>query len=248
MSSIRVPPFHLEAGPIGALLLHGLTASPTEMRPLGNFLHQRGLTALGLRLPGHGTDPDDLARSRWQDWYAACEAGLDQLHQQCDRIFVAGLSAGGILGTLLALRQPERVDGLCLLAPAFKVSPPFLWLAAPLRPFVKAIDKGSRSSAYYHQHDLFSYPVFPTPALAELRRLIKATYPHLDRLRTPVQLFMGLQDSTVPPHSGLPLFNSLGSKHKSLALLPASKHVLTVEPDALRMFQSIAQFMGQTRS
>ncbi|NKB68635.1 MAG: alpha/beta fold hydrolase [Candidatus Latescibacteria bacterium] len=247
MNPVQIPPFHLQAGRTGVLLIHGLTASPTEMRPLGHFLHQQGLTVLGLRLPGHGTTPDDLAQTHWQDWYAECEAGLDKLLTACDRVFVSGLSAGGVLGVLLALRHPDRVAGLSLLAPAFVVRPPLLWLAAPLRPFIKAVDKGNRSSAYYHQHDLFSYPVFPTPALVELRRLIKATQPQLARLQAPVQLFFGRFDRTVPIHSGLPLFNRLGSRNKTLAILPASKHVLTVEPDAPRMFQAIAQFIDRTR-
>ena len=57
--------FILENGPVGALLVHGFTASPTEMRLLGNHLHQRGLTVAAPLLPGHGTNLADLSKQRW---------------------------------------------------------------------------------------------------------------------------------------------------------------------------------------
>ena len=34
--------FFLEGGPLGALLIHGFTASPTEMRLVGEYLNERG--------------------------------------------------------------------------------------------------------------------------------------------------------------------------------------------------------------
>ena len=63
--------FVLGGGPVGCLLIHGFASSPPEMRPLGDFLHQRGITVSAPLLPGHGTVPEDLNRTLWQDW-AAC--------------------------------------------------------------------------------------------------------------------------------------------------------------------------------
>jgi len=41
----------------GVVLLHGLSDSPYSMRALGQSLHRRGATVVGLRIPGHGTAP-----------------------------------------------------------------------------------------------------------------------------------------------------------------------------------------------
>ena len=37
------------------------------MRLLGDHLHQEGYTVLGVLLPGHGTKPEDLNETKWQD-------------------------------------------------------------------------------------------------------------------------------------------------------------------------------------
>ena len=64
-------PFYLPAGRTGCLVLHGFSANPEEMRWLGDYLYSQGHTILGVRLAGHGTDPHDLARTRWTDWLIA---------------------------------------------------------------------------------------------------------------------------------------------------------------------------------
>ena len=43
-------PFFYRGGPIGALLIHGFTGAPKEMRLLAEALAAEGLTVLGVRL------------------------------------------------------------------------------------------------------------------------------------------------------------------------------------------------------
>ncbi|MFM7448188.1 MAG: alpha/beta hydrolase [Leptolyngbyaceae cyanobacterium] len=61
-------PFLLTGGPVAVLLIHGFTGSPSEMRLLGHYLHERGLTVAAPLLPGHGTREEDLNQKRWTDW------------------------------------------------------------------------------------------------------------------------------------------------------------------------------------
>ncbi|HVM98139.1 MAG TPA: alpha/beta fold hydrolase, partial [Candidatus Acidoferrales bacterium] len=95
-------PFLLPAGSSGALLLHGLSATPEEMRFLGDHLHARGHSVNAVRLAGHGTSVDDLERCRWQDWYASARQGLSTLQQHASHITVVGLSMGALLAVQLA--------------------------------------------------------------------------------------------------------------------------------------------------
>lgn len=243
-NEISAPPFLLEAGPIGVLLIHGFTASPTEMRPLGDFLHQRGLTVSGIRLPGHGTSPGDLAGTCWEDWYGEVESGFDALHRTCDVVFVAGLSAGGLLGTLLAAREPQRLRGLCLLCPAFYLHSRLLFLAPLLAPIIRSIPKSPRDREYLKHHDLFSYPDIPTPALAQLHRLIHRGREEFSRVQQPTIIFLGQKDETVRPSSGITLFNRHSNPDRSLVYLPHADHILTVEPGAHFIFSRIHQFVG----
>ena len=242
-NKISVSPFLLEAGPIGVLLIHGFTASPTEMRPLGDFLHQRGLTVSGIPLPGHGTSPADLARTRWEDWYGAVEMEFDNLHQTCKVVFVAGLSVGGILGTLLAAREPRRLRGLCLLCPAFYLHSRLLFLAPLLAPIIRSRPKPARDREYLAHHGLFSYPDMPTPALAQLHRLIRRGRQQFSQVRQPTLIFLGQKDATVRPASGITLFNQHSSPDRNLVFLPRADHILTVEPGAQFIFSRILQFI-----
>ena len=52
--------FFLQGGSMGVLLIHGFTGAPTEMRLLGGFLHQNGLTVSAPLLPGHGTTVENV--------------------------------------------------------------------------------------------------------------------------------------------------------------------------------------------
>ena len=60
-------PFFFKGSYIGCLLVHGFPGSPQEMLWLGESLHQKGYSVLGLRLFGHATDPADLLRVHSRD-------------------------------------------------------------------------------------------------------------------------------------------------------------------------------------
>ena len=47
--------FFWKGGGTGVLLLHGLTATTAEVRPLAKCLLVEGYTVSGILLPGHGT-------------------------------------------------------------------------------------------------------------------------------------------------------------------------------------------------
>src|SRR3989442_497796 len=117
-------PFVLGEGPDGCLLLHGLTGSPAEMRPVGEALAAAGFRAVGPLLPGHGTTPEDLDTTTRADLIQAAESALLSL-EGARRIFLCGLSVGGLLAIHLAARPWVReglpdFSALALLAPAIE--------------------------------------------------------------------------------------------------------------------------------
>lgn len=241
MTEIYAPAYQLAGGSFGVLLVHGFTASPTELRPLGDHLHQAGFSIKGIRLAGHGTDVDDLARSNRRDWYDSVLTGYRELAASCEYIVAIGLSMGGILCCQLASEYP--LAGLCLLAPAFEVRSRFLCLAPWLGRLIPPIAKSQVSLDYYDHHQLFSYATMPVSALGELYRLIGHVQPKLPQITTPCKIYMGLRDRTVEPHSGFTIYNAIGSKYKGLTLLPNSNHILTVEPDAPLLLAGVRRFV-----
>lgn len=116
--------FALGDGPDACLLLHGLTGSPAEVRPVGEALAAAGFRAVGPVLPGHGTTPDDLYTTTRADLLRAAESALLSL-RGARRIFLCGLSVGGLLAIHLAARSWTReglpdLSALALLAPAIE--------------------------------------------------------------------------------------------------------------------------------
>src|SRR5579859_1859428 len=89
-------------GRVGVLLCHGFTGSPQSLRPWARHLAEAGFRVSLPLLPGHGTRWKDLQSTTWQDWYAEVDKALRVLREDCDSVFVAGLSMGGGLALRLA--------------------------------------------------------------------------------------------------------------------------------------------------
>ena len=86
------------------LCVHGLTGTPYEVRPIGEALATAGLRAVGPMLPGHGGECEALARVGHEDWIDAVDLAYSKLANQHERVFVVGLSLGGLLSLWLAAR------------------------------------------------------------------------------------------------------------------------------------------------
>ena len=77
-----------KGGPTGVLLCHGFTGSPQSLRPWAQYLADAGLSVSLPRLPGHGTTWQEMARTRWEDWFAEVNRAFDELQSRSDEVFV----------------------------------------------------------------------------------------------------------------------------------------------------------------
>src|SRR5271154_7301641 len=110
--------FFLPGAGVSALLIHGLTGTPFEMRYLGEQLAARGVRVRGVKLAGHAGTPEELGAAGYDNWYESVVNGLEELRQYGEPIVVVGLSMGAVLAARLAADQGESVGGLAMLAPA----------------------------------------------------------------------------------------------------------------------------------
>ena len=106
----------------GVLVIHGFTATPGTMLPLGQAIAQDGHYVRGILLPGHGTTIEDMQRTNWKDWYDAAFNAYDEMARICKKVSVVGLSMGGALTCLLAEHRP--VHKAVPIAPALKILQP----------------------------------------------------------------------------------------------------------------------------
>ncbi len=112
---------HLTEAPVSALLLHGFTGSPWELRLLGEALADRGVHVHCPRLPGHGTTPEAMLFAGYADWLRCAEDAFTSLARAGRPVVIVGLSMGALLGMILASRHRGRLAGLAMLAPVVKL-------------------------------------------------------------------------------------------------------------------------------
>jgi carboxylesterase len=188
---------------IAVLMIHGFTATPWEMRLLGEFLARDGISCLAVRLPGHGTTPEDLARCRWQDWLASVNEGHTLLAARHPHVFGLGMSTGCLL--LLASALEQTFQGLVLCSPYLRIKNRLAAYAGWLRWLRPYQNKEPRSP------DPHYYDRRPVAGVDQINRLVKQLRPHLADCRTPVLAFNGEGDQTVEVESGRDLVMQLGS-------------------------------------
>src|ERR1700685_513156 len=158
-------PFTHMGGTTGALLCHGFTGSPQSLRPWAEFLAEAGLSVSLPRLPGHGTTWQEMARTRWEDWYAEVDRAFDDLQARCDEMFVMGLSMGGCLALRLAELRGEAIRGLVLVNPSITADTRLFVLAPVLKLVVPSL-KGIGSDIKKDQAAVVGYDRVPVKAAA----------------------------------------------------------------------------------
>lgn len=223
-------PFQIGAGPGGALLLHGFTGTPAEVKPLAENLAPFGWRLAAPLLPGFGPDIVNLNRRGRSDWLAHARSAWADVAQSKPRLLV-GFSMGAALSIHLAHEDPP--DLLVLLAPFWR-QPGFLArlvplarrLLPPLRPFRKAdfSDPNLRLNIErylpdadlddpYVQERIRQDFVLPINAIHEVFQFGAAAAGLAPSLRCPVLVVQGEQDSVVHPRQTHRLVEKLPPSH-----------------------------------
>ncbi len=241
-------PFFFPGGPTACLLVHGFTGTPKEMRGMGEFLAGQGHTVLGIRLAGHATSRADLVRTRWADWLASVEDGLQLLKNGYSQVYLIGLSMGGALALLGAARY--TVTGVIAMSTPYSLAEdwrlPYLRLISHFMPDIQKGPPDWQDPQVAHNH--VSYPTYPTRSTAELVDLLAAMRAALPQMQVPALLMQSKTDTTIPSHSMTTIYAQLGSNQKEMLWIENSGHVITREPKKLTVFHAANDFITRTNS
>jgi carboxylesterase len=243
-------PFHFEApGQTACLLVHGFTGSAYELRELGLYLAERGISARGVLLCGHGTRPEDMRRYSYRDWIADVETALDEmLADGNSRVFLGGLSMGGTLALNVAARRSHdpRLAGVIALAAPLRLADwrlsllPFagwLWRWHSWgRPDIKDESKWENHVAYRRFH---------VRAVVQLMRLLRETRQLAARVHQPLLVIQSRQDNTVPTFNAELILRTVCSEARRLLWLDNCYHVVTLDYDSERVRQEVAAFIQE---
>ncbi len=220
--------FHLKAADNApaVLLVHGLLASPAEMRTLGDRLNKQGYQVMGVRLKGHGTSPWDLKSTTWRDWMASVTRGYQILKAFADDIHVVGFSTGAALALLLAQKHPvcsvTSVSAPITFQDKNTAFIPFLHKTNQITSLVT--DHGIMPFLDNHtEHPDINYQHVPVRALYQLKQLIKTVQKPL-KINASVHFMHADNDPLIDPSSMEYLFKHVGNENNTVTHIHAERH------------------------
>lgn len=220
---------------------------------MGDYLNEKGYTCLGVRLAGHATNPEDMIRSNWTDWTASVEDAFSLLRGLTDRIFLAGLSMGGILSLLMSTRLDVR--GVIAMSTPYKL---------PDDPRLRHIEWISKIVAYmpksdeepgagWFDKDAFkehiSYPQNPVRSIGQLNQLLGEMRAALPKIDAPALLIHSKDDKYVPPESMERIYADLkNASDKRKQFVTGSGHVVTRDAARRQVFESALEFIQRVEN
>jgi carboxylesterase len=242
-------------GNVGVLLVHGLTGTPTEMKQFGRTIAKKGFTVACPALAGHCDSIEALTKTTWQDWYRSIENAFDALKEECDQVFIAGLSMGALIALLVAANRKNEVAGVILLSTTFfydgwnvskfkqKVLLPIV-LHTPLKYIMQWEEpapygiKDERTRALVHAilenrdsqaADKIGYFKTPATVILESVRLIKATKKLLNQVIAPTLIVHSTEDDMASIQNARFTQNHIASNIVDVFFLDDTYHVLTLD-------------------
>ncbi|KGK85096.1 carboxylesterase [Desulfosporosinus sp. HMP52] len=257
-----VEPFFFPGNHVGCLLIHGFSGSPSEVRLMGERLAQLGWTILGVQLSGHGTTPEQMATTGWEDWTKDAVGGVRKLRETCDTVIGVGLSMGGLLtlhlGTLglidglISMNAPmvladRRTRFVRLIKPFMtfvEKNKPFSWRGKKLNP-----KKAEKDKPALLKHDplaeRFVYERVPVDALISLNKGIRQVRNKLQTIKCPSLLMQSTKDLTVKPVSVEIIRKKIRQVNPEVIYWEKSGHILTLGQEREEVFLKVHKFLQQ---
>jgi carboxylesterase len=241
----KVEPFYLNGGSTGIMLIHGFTGAPPEMRLIGDYLHDRGITVSAPMLPGHGTYVEDMNRYKWTDWVAHTRQTLEDLKASCDTVFVAGLSLGSLITLNLAVGDKD-LAGAVLFAPSIKLTSRLIHLTPILKYFIqkvkKPLDQYANQAADRQE---WTYNERPMAGAHELLKIIRHTRTILQEVKCPLLIVEGAKDEIIDPACSRYVYDRVASAEKDILTLTESGHCLTIDGEWKAAAENTFQFVDR---
>jgi len=235
---------------VGVAIVHGFTGNPISVKPLGEALAAEGYTVEVPRIPGHGTNWRDLAKTRWSDWIGEAERVVKSLASRTDQVVLVGLSAGGTWLLDVASRGVVEPVGIATINalildrddPIAKASP-ILSKIIPVVPSPAAGIKKNDISKPGGDEKAYAYT--PTKAGWSLTKELPALRSRLKNITCPVLVIHSAQDHTVPAKNSKALAKALGSTDVAELTLDRSFHLATLDWDADILTAAVVSFVAR---
>lgn len=163
------------------LLVHGLGDSPYSFSDLATTFSEQGFYVQVLLLPGHGSKPEDMHLTTYQDWQNIVDHYANLLKKDYQEVWLSGFSTGANLTAIHTLNN-EGIDGLVFVSPGFEsLNPTLEKLSSVVSVFWDGISKKEKNFARYSSISMHGMAQYSDSAVAFRKTIInkKITVPTL---------------------------------------------------------------------
>ena len=262
------PPANIQAAeqttPDGVFLIHGLGGTQYDLGSMHKRLKNAGFVTHSLTLPGHGTDPADLAGVAAEDWIEAVIAKYREIRDQHPKLHVMGMCMGALLASVVAQREKHAKGNLVMLAP-----PVFIdgwatpWYRA-LRPLLYVVPGVGRTmkieeedpfgikneqlraivKAKFERGENFHYKWVPLECIRQVDRLRAIVMKSAKEIRCPTLVVHAREDELTSLRSANFIVEQVGGGRARMVVLEDSYHMICVDNDRDQVANSVLEFFG----
>lgn len=222
------------------LLLHGFTGNTSDVRQLGRFLEKKEIPSYSFNYEGHSEKPEKILQSSPYVWYKQALEKYDELKNKgYEKIYVVGLSIGGVLALKLSIdRDVEAVSTVC--------SPMFLKTEEELlnnfktyaRNFKKRFEGKEEGEIETEIENYSDLSVF-----TDIKCIIESTREQLIEVDRPIFIAQGKKDNVINPKSADIIYDEVDSEIKEIKVYENSGHVLPIDNDKEAFFEDYYEFL-----
>ncbi len=233
----------------GVVLVHGYMAAPLEVRALAEYLFAQGYAVYGVRLKGHGTAPEDLARTKWEEWYESLNRGYVIIKTLTDHIILGGFSTGGCLALMGAAMKREKVQAVFSINAPLKLqsyAAKFAPTITSMNSLLKVFHAGKQEWDFVTnnpENAHINYRRNPLRGVAELNKAMVATEAQLANILVPSLVIQASHDHVVHPDSGPQIFEKIGTPLKELTIFQRDRHGIINGAGSEDVFYRVKQFL-----
>lgn len=232
--------------------IHGFSAAPMEMIDVSDYLYEQGYSVYAPRLKGHGTAPEDLKDTTWQEWYLSLSRAISIATLKYKKVYIIGFSTGGLLALLSSKKCYIEFAGIVCINAALHLNDIRL-KALPAVSFwndlVNAFNANDYAKEYVDnlaENPDINYDKFYITAIEQLHALMNKTKKNIPKIQSPILIIQSKNDPVVNPSSAYEIYDKIKSKRKNILLLNLDNHVIVKGKNTKELFKEINKFLLKT--
>jgi carboxylesterase len=188
-----------------------------------------------------------LEKTNYLDWRKSAEDAYFKLAKDHKRIYVVGISLGGLLS--LDLAANHKVDGVIAINTPIEIKTGLF----EILPLIYLISPYSIRGLFTLEElplatELKLYDSLPLKSAAQLKSYLEFVKPQLKKVTNPILIVQSSQDDLADPVSASYIFNNTNSKNKDLLYLEHSTHINLVKEDKELLKQRGYNFIKEIKN